>query len=76
MIAFGGKAGWMPCYISIYYVTKFNWKGGQKLRTLYKLSGDMKTKGVKNKKTRVVLFVDVPISARFPVVMWLQYNHG
>ena len=37
MIAFGGKAGWMPYYISIYYVALFNWKEGQELSTLLKV---------------------------------------
>ena len=37
----------------------------------------MKERGVKSQERWVGLFMDdmdVPISARFPVVMWLQYN--
>ena len=40
---------------------------GSKIEDIIK-SGDMKEKGVKSQETWVVLFMDVPISARFPVV--------
>ena len=52
MIAFGGKAGWMPCYISIHYVTLFKLKlgRGSKIEEIIK-SGDMKEKGVKSQET-------------------------